>query len=192
MQSSDNGTIWYDVKQVKFCANCGDKVGYCHNLTLLIIFKIKFLKSKTLICPHKLSLSEAVIKVPVNTQFLKFSRPKLQYNQFMVKRAVDAYKKQILKIPDADIQAGESVNMLTNYMVNYPANYYNNAETSEVIKMLNEGNEALGMPHSFQRLWYDYSQRTVFKRQVQRPFALVILILIKVVALFFFCLKLCF
>ena len=143
-----------------------------------------------MICPHKLSLSEAVIKVPVNTQFLKFSRPKLQYNQFMVKRAVDAYKKQILKIPDADIQAGESVNMLTNYMVNYPANYYNNAETSEVIKMLNEGNEALGMPHSFQRLWYDYSQRTVFKRQVQRPFALVILILIKVVALFFF--NLCF
>lgn len=63
MHTSTNGTVWYDCKQVKFCNNCGEK---------------------TFICPHKLSLQESIIKIPPNTLYLKFSRPKLQYNQFMV------------------------------------------------------------------------------------------------------------
>jgi hypothetical protein len=72
MMTGFNGTIWHEFPGVKFCSNCGDK---------------------TLICPHKMPVGETVFEVPAGTRFLKFSRPRLQYNQFMIKRSLDLFKK---------------------------------------------------------------------------------------------------
>lgn len=96
-----------------------------------------------MICPHKLSLNEAVIEIPSNTQFLKFSRPKLQYNQFIVKRALDAHKKQLLRISNSDFQLS-NLTVLTNYLPEFPTDILTSTN-EEAITLLNEGNANIGM-----------------------------------------------
>ncbi len=57
---------------------------------------------------------------------------------------MDAYKKQVLKLSDADIQSSDNINMLTNYMVDYPINYFD-SKNKDATRVLNEGNAELGM-----------------------------------------------
>ena len=96
-----------------------------------------------MICPHKLSTHEAVIDIPPNTLYLKFSRPKLQYNQFMVKRAFDNHKNQLVRISNSDYQF-TSLSVLTNYVPDFPADAAQGTN-EEAIVLLNEGNASIGM-----------------------------------------------
>jgi hypothetical protein len=125
-----------------------------------------------LICPHKMSINEMIVSVPTNTIYLKFTRPKLQYNQVIVKRSLDMFKKQHLFNDENEPNEQGELNapVLTNYLT-----YYSDIlnENPDSIKILSEGNPEIGMPHNFHRLWYDFSQRTTFKRQVSRPFTFV-------------------
>jgi hypothetical protein len=121
MQTSPNGIVWYDCKLVKYCENCGDK---------------------TLICPHKLSLNECIIKIPPLTNYLKFFRPKLKYNEFTVKRALDIFKMNQLKMNEADLQYTENTAVMTNYI----SEYTNKANKDlDALKTLDEGNPKIGM-----------------------------------------------
>ena len=74
-----------------------------------------------------------------------------------MKRAVDAYKKQVLKLSDADIQSSENVNMLTNYMVDYPVNYFS-SRNKDATRILNDGNAELGM------VWIEMFKLLVLKK----------------------------
>lgn len=98
---------------------------------------------KTLICPHKLANHEAIIQIPTGTQYLKFSRPKLQFNQFMVKRALDSHKKQLIRISNSENQF-DSIPVLTNYEPEFPVEIMQNVN-DETILLLNEGNPNIGM-----------------------------------------------
>jgi len=150
MQISSNGTNWRDCPEVKYCWSCGDK---------------------TLVCPHKITLNETIVSIPAETIFLKFSRPKLQYNQVIVKRSLDMFKTQYMVNHEIDSNDQDQLNatVLTNYLVGYS----DTNENIESIKILSEGNPEIGMPHNFHRLWYDFNERTTFKRQVSRPFTFV-------------------
>ncbi len=152
IQMSSNGINWIDCPEMKYCSNCGDK---------------------TLICPHKMSINEMIVSIPANTIYLKFSRPKLQYNQMIVKRSLDMFKKQY-NMFNEEIELNEQDKIDTSVLTNYPT-YYSDIlnENPESIKILSEGNPEIGMPHNFHRLWFDFSQRTAFKRQVSRPFTFV-------------------
>lgn len=88
-------------------------------------------------------MNEATIEIPPNTQYLKFSRPKLQYNQFIVKRALDSHKKQLLRISNPDFQFSNT-SVLTNYLPEYPTDLMQNSN-DEAVTLLNEGNAELGM-----------------------------------------------
>ena len=101
---------------------------------------------QTLICPHKLSCNEAIIQIPPNTIFLKFSRPKLHYNQYLVKRALDAFKKFELKLPENDIQHGQQASVMTNYKADYTQdpNPSNLSKSAYSIKLLKEGDADIG------------------------------------------------
>ena len=84
MQTSVNGETWHDIPQLSYCSNCGDN---------------------TFICPHKLSANEAaVIQVPAQTTFLRFARPKLQYNRYIVTKSLDTYKRKVLRMSDEQIR----------------------------------------------------------------------------------------
>jgi hypothetical protein len=120
MMTSSDGKIWRECKLVRFCENCGDK---------------------TLICPHKLSLAEVVVDVPEGTKMLRFSRPKLQYNQFMIKRSLDSFKKN-----EAKYQVGASGQtvVLTNYKTYFQQNM-SRLQNRESLNILVEGNADIGM-----------------------------------------------
>lgn len=96
-----------------------------------------------MICPHKLSTHESVIEIPPHTQYLRFSRPKLQYNQFMVKRALENHKKQLVRISNSEYQF-TSLSVLTNYMPDFPADALQ-VSNEETVQLLNEGNANIGM-----------------------------------------------
>lgn len=167
MQTSVDGQIWYDTKDIKYCENCGEK---------------------TLICPHKIAMNEDVFEIPANTRYLKFTRPKLQFTQNLVKRGLELYKKQVARISDPSLQMSEA-NILTNYLNEFPAEIESKLR-EESIRGLNEGNPSIGMviytflrlvvfnfqltrllifkPHSFQRIWIDFTQRSSFKREIPR------------------------
>lgn len=91
-----------------------------------------------------MSANEAVIQVPAQTRFLKFTRPKLQFNQTVVKRALDSYKKQIAQIvPNTDLHVSENVLVLTNYSPDYvPLDLKINEECN---RLLNEGDPEIAM-----------------------------------------------
>lgn len=118
MMTSYNGSIWYEFTAVKYCQNCGDK---------------------TLICPHKMSVNETVLDIPNGTRFLKFSRPRLQYNQFMIKRSLDQYKKN-----DTKFQTNTNSVVLTNYKAQYPDDV-GQYQDRESLNILSEGNPDIGM-----------------------------------------------
>ena len=118
MMTGFNGAIWHEFPGVKFCSNCGDK---------------------TLICPHKMPVGETVFEVPAGTRFLKFSRPRLQYNQFMIKRSLDQFKKS-----DSKFQQSSTTIVLTNYKAQYPQDIVQ-YQSRESLNILNEGNPEIGM-----------------------------------------------
>ena len=68
-------------------------------------------------------------------------RPKIHYNQVVVKQAVELFKKSEFKIPGIDLQPGEFGVVLTNYPAKYMEEY---GDDNESIKMLNEGNPDAG------------------------------------------------
>ncbi len=72
-------------------------------------------------------------------------------------------------MPNTDLQIGEDTLVLTNYTPDFVSNE-NQKQNEECYKLLNEGDPSIGMPHNIQRIWYDFSQKTNFKRQVHRPF----------------------
>ena len=84
---------------------------------------------------------ESVFKLPAQTCFIKISRPKIHYNQAVVKQAVEIFKKHEYKIPGSDFQPGEHSIVLTNYPTKYTTEYDENNET---LKILNEGNTDAG------------------------------------------------
>ena len=129
LHTSANGEIWHECKQITYCENCGEK---------------------TLICPHKLALNDAIIQVPPNTCVLKFSRPKLFYNQFLVRRALDGFKRMIT-LPDNDVQVGKNTSVLTNYKCEYSAdpNASNETKNADAIRMLKLGNGEIGFVSRF-------------------------------------------
>ncbi len=90
-------------------------------------------------------LNEAVIELPVDTLYLKFSRPKLQYNQFIAKRSLDTYKKQVLKYSDTQFQNSENGDniVLTNY-AQFSSSEINN-DNVECIRLMNEGDPNIGL-----------------------------------------------
>ncbi len=120
LMTSTDGKIWRECKLVKFCENCGDK---------------------TLICPHKLSLGEVVVNVSEGTKMLRFSRPKLQYNQFMIKRSLDAFKRN-----ESKFQVGTSSQtaVLTNYATHFQQDM-SRFQNRESLNILVEGNSDIGM-----------------------------------------------
>lgn len=68
-------------------------------------------------------------------------RPKINYNQAVVKQAVEIFKKNDYKMSGIDLQAGEHAIVLTNY----PAKYsIQDIEENPVIATLNEGNPDAG------------------------------------------------
>lgn len=84
-------------------------------------------------------MAEAIIKLPNNTNYLKFSRPKLKINQNLVKRALDSYKK-----PDTAYQVGENSIVLTNYKTKYPT-IQKDELNRETVSLLSQGNPEIGM-----------------------------------------------
>lgn len=122
MQTSVDGAVWHDAKDVRYCENCGEK---------------------TLICPHKLAMNEDVFEVPAQTRYLKFTRPKLQFNQNLVRRGLEVYKRQAARIADVSMHMSDA-NILTNYMNEFPTEVEPKLR-EESIRGLNEGNPSIGM-----------------------------------------------
>ncbi len=100
---------------------------------------------KTLICPHKVVGFETVLKLPSQTTCIKIVRPRIHYNQAVVKQAVELFKKSEFKIPGSDLQSGEHCVVLTNYPAKYSTDY---SENNETLRMLNEGNQEAGFVRS--------------------------------------------
>jgi hypothetical protein len=97
-----------------------------------------------LICPHKITENEVVLPLPNNAKFLRVLRPKLQYNQLIVKKALEGYKKQVAQIvPNTDLFIGENTLVLTNYTPEFVLRDQNQNE--ECIRLLNEGDPDVGM-----------------------------------------------
>jgi hypothetical protein len=123
LQASSDGSSWHDMKDVKYCENCGEK---------------------TLICPHKITDNELVLPLPSNAKYFRLLRPKLQYNQMIVKKALDGYKKQVGQIvPNTDLYVSENTLVLTNYTPEFVLRDQNQNE--ECIRLLNEGDPEIGM-----------------------------------------------
>jgi hypothetical protein len=92
---------------------------------------------------HKLSLDETIIKLPANTAYLKFSRPKLNFNQNLVKRSIDNFKKQ-----ENEFQINENSIVLTNYKTKYPELEKDDLNR-ESVNLLDQGNPDIGMVNYF-------------------------------------------
>lgn len=117
---SSNGTNWKEFQDITYCESCGDK---------------------TFICPHKLTVNESVFELPQNISFIKFVRPKLQYNPQVVKQSIDNYKKNEYKNAGMDFQTGNFGVAMTNYPASYP---FSENDDNFVMKVLREGNSDVG------------------------------------------------
>jgi hypothetical protein len=91
-------------------------------------------------------MNEAVIQVPPNTCYLKFSRPRLHYNQFLVRRALEGFRRLENKLPDNDMQVGKHTSVLTNYKNIYSQdpNPINETKNADSIRLLKLGNSEIG------------------------------------------------
>jgi hypothetical protein len=66
-------------------------------------------------------MNESVLKLPNETKFLRFKRISLKYNQFIVKRAINAFRKvDLVKFPNYDENYGKFSTVLTNYITDFP------------------------------------------------------------------------
>lgn len=88
-------------------------------------------------------MNEDVLEVPVGTRYLKFTRPRLQFNQNLVRRGLEVYKKQVARISSVDLHMSAG-NILTNYANEFPAEIESKLR-DESIRGLNEGNPNIGM-----------------------------------------------
>jgi hypothetical protein len=79
--------------------------------------------------------------LPKNTSFIKFVRPKLQYNPQVVKQSIENFKKNEYKNAGMDFQMGNFGATMTNYPASYPLS---ENDDNFAMKMLREGNSEFG------------------------------------------------